>query len=29
MGRSREAVAGLVFRGLKRLRQVLAESKGG
>jgi RNA polymerase sigma-70 factor, ECF subfamily len=28
MGRSREAVAGLVFRGLKKLRAMLAEERG-
>lgn len=28
LGRSREAVAGLVFRGLKRLRSLLAEKEG-
>ena len=28
MGRSREAVAGLVFRGLKQLRILLADSRG-
>jgi RNA polymerase sigma-70 factor, ECF subfamily len=28
LGRSREAVAGLVFRGLKRLRTLLAENHG-
>lgn len=28
LGRSREAVAGLVFRGLKRLRTLLAEKRG-
>jgi RNA polymerase sigma-70 factor (ECF subfamily) len=29
LGRSREAVAGLVFRGLKKLRGFLAEKRGG
>jgi RNA polymerase sigma-70 factor (ECF subfamily) len=29
MGRSKEAVAGLLFRGIKRLRQRLAEDSGG
>jgi RNA polymerase sigma-70 factor (ECF subfamily) len=28
LGRSREAVAGLVFRGLKKLRSLLAEKEG-
>jgi RNA polymerase sigma-70 factor, ECF subfamily len=28
LGRSREAVAGLVFRGLKRLRQLLGDEEG-
>jgi DNA-directed RNA polymerase specialized sigma24 family protein len=28
LGRSREAVAGLVFRGLKKLRTLLADKPG-